>query len=245
MDCKTRQLRFERGQVQHGRRHEELRARLDLVCQPAPFGLEIGRERIDRDANVKSRRRPDRLPADIESAIEPRDHVDETDRVHVEHGRRVGVRPLLRRIARCQQDVAQSQLVRTDQIRLHADQMAIAAGVVQQRLDGRLLLDERRQGQCARAGTRPRVVRHVDGDRPEVLEPARAADGTGQVQTAGRRHFRDDRELMIGKRARQRATSRGDRRRRRGGACSPTATGATARTAAGAIVRTARAICRM
>ena len=74
--------------------------------------------------------------------IEVAHEVREADRVDVEHRRRVGIRPHLRRIAGDEEQVAQADGRRAQQVAEHAEQVAIAAGVVRDRLDADLLLDE-------------------------------------------------------------------------------------------------------
>ncbi len=69
----------------------ELRARFDLVLEAAQLGVGVLRSRIDHDADVKRSRPANRLAADVESAIEPRDHIGQADRIDVEHRRRVWI----------------------------------------------------------------------------------------------------------------------------------------------------------
>ena len=112
--------RVERLEVEHRRRHGELGARLDLVLEAPDLLVEVRRGRVRDDPDVERRRRADRLAADVASAIEARHGVGQADRVDVEHERRVGVVARLARIAGEDQEVAQADRVRAEQVRLHA-----------------------------------------------------------------------------------------------------------------------------
>ena len=114
----------------------------------------FGAAGIHRHADVKPRRRADRLAADVAAVIEARHQVGQADRVDVEHGGRVRVVADAARVAGDEHQVAQPHRMRAEQIGLDADQVAIATGVVQQRLDARLLLDQHRQRQAADARAR-------------------------------------------------------------------------------------------
>ncbi len=108
---------------------------------------------------------------------------------------RVGIVAGVRRIAGDQQDVADPHRVRAEQIRLHAEQVAVAARVVKDRLDPRLLLDHHRRGQRAdsRARTRPfGDVDQVDAVRAEL---ARLRDQWIGTVSARRNEFDRDHEL--------------------------------------------------
>ena len=86
--------------------------------------------------------------------IQPGHDVGQADRIDVEHRGGVGIVADAPGIARDQQQVAQAHRVRAEQIGLNAEQVAIAAGVVQQRLDARLLLDQHRERQRAQTARR-------------------------------------------------------------------------------------------
>jgi len=73
------------------------------------------------------------MAADIRSGVEPAHHVHETDRIHIEHRRRIRVIADLRRITRHQEHVADAHRVRAQQIRLHPEQTPVAARVVEDR----------------------------------------------------------------------------------------------------------------
>ena len=87
------------------------------------------------------------IAADIEAAIQVVDDVHQPDGVHVEHRGRVGIVAHLRRIAGDADQVANADRGRAQQVRLDAQHVAVAAGVVQDRLDADLA--------AAPAATRP------------------------------------------------------------------------------------------
>ena len=59
--------------LEHRLRDRELGARLHLVAEAAQLLVEIQRARVRRHADVEGGRLADRLAADVEAAIEPRD----------------------------------------------------------------------------------------------------------------------------------------------------------------------------
>ncbi len=70
------------------------------------------------------------------------DHIGQTDRVNIENGRRIRIRPHLRRIAGNDQKIAQAQRRRAEQIRLHSEQVSVATAVMRDGFDADLLLDD-------------------------------------------------------------------------------------------------------
>ena len=117
--------------------------------------------------------RTDRLPADVAAVIQPRHDVGQPDRVDVEDGGRVRIIADAPGIAGDQQQIAQTHRVRAQQVGLDAEQVAIAAGIVQDGLDARLLLHE--HGERERADARPGAhpVGNVHGVDAADLEGAR------------------------------------------------------------------------
>ena len=89
---------------------------------------------------MKAGRLADRLPADVAAVVELRDDVGQADRVDVEDGGGIRIVAERRGIAGDEQQVANAHRVGAQQIRLDAQQVAVAAGVVQDGLDAGLLL---------------------------------------------------------------------------------------------------------
>ena len=130
------------------------------------------------------------LSTDVEPAIELRGKVRQANRVDLEDRRRVGVVADPRRIAGYDQQVAHLHRVRAEQVRLHADHVAVTAGVVKNRFDAGLLLHHDRGGERAHAPGGPRAVGHVD--EIDAVNPELAGLFDERLrQVASRRHELD------------------------------------------------------
>ena len=114
---------------------------------------------------MKRRRRANRLAADVAAVIQARHDVGQADRVDVEDRRGVGIVADAPGIAGDEQQVAQAHRVRAEQVGLDAEQVAIAAGIVEQRLDARLLLDQHGERQRAQARAGAQAVRECSRRR--------------------------------------------------------------------------------
>ena len=79
--------------------------------------------------------RADGVAADIEAAIEVVDDVHQSDSVHVEDSRGVGIVAQLGRIAGDADEVVDAHGAGAQQVRLDAEDVAVAAGVVQHGLN--------------------------------------------------------------------------------------------------------------
>ena len=90
--------------------------------------------------------------------------------------------------------------VRPDQVRLHPDERAVAAGIVQDGFGRPLLFDQRGQGQRGRAGAAARVIRNVDGRGAGLAERGGLPNDIGQIQPPGRRDLGEDDEPTLVKR---------------------------------------------
>ena len=130
--------------------------------------------------------------------VQALEHVHEADGVHVEDGRGLGIGPQLRRIAGDRQDVAQAQARGAQQVALHAQQVPVPAGVVEDGLEPHLLLDDERRGQGGHAGHGPGAVGHVDGVHAQG--PALAGLGHELVvlHALGRHQLHGVDELVLG-----------------------------------------------
>ena len=151
---------------------------------------------------MKAGRRPDRLSTDVEAVIEPRNHVSKADGIDVEHRRRVGIVADHARLAGHRDEVADPHRVRAEQIRLHAEQVAIAAGELQHGFDPRLLLDEHRERQRAHAGA-ARSVGDVHDVDAANLQRARLLDHLIADEPLRRQQLDDGRKAAGGKRRRE------------------------------------------
>jgi hypothetical protein len=129
--------------------------------------------------------------APIDAVIEARHHVGEADRIDVEHPGRLGIVAHDRRIARRNEEIAQPHGVRPQQVRLHPEQVPVAARVVQEGLDAGALLDQDRGGQRAGRRAHPGRVGHIDRIDAANLQRARLVDERAAVVSLGRLEFGD------------------------------------------------------
>ena len=148
----------------------------------------IDRDRIHADADREARRLADRVAARIEAVIQVADEIRQSDRVDVEHRGRVGIRSHLRRIAGDDEQIAEANGRRAQQVAQHAEQVAIAAGVVGDGLDADLLFDQHARHQRAHAALRARAVGHVHRVDAGDLElaPCRRACASRRRRAAAR-----------------------------------------------------------
>ncbi len=114
-----------------------------------------------------------------------RHHVDEADGVDIENGGGVGIVAQLGRVAGEAEDVVQPDGRRAEQVRLDAENVAVAAGVMQHRLDAGVLLDLDAEALRAHARRGARRVGHVDGVHAELRQKARAFDLLEQSMPRG------------------------------------------------------------
>ena len=83
---------------------------------------------------------PDRVAADVEPAIQIVYDVHQANRIHIENSGCVGIIPHLRRITGDADQVADPRGCRAQQIGLNAQNVTVAAGVMQDCLDANFLL---------------------------------------------------------------------------------------------------------
>ena len=139
----------------------------------------LGTPGLAPDADHELRAVANRIAADVEPVIQVVDDVHQADGVHVEHRGGVGIVAHLRRIAGDADQVANSQRARAQQVRLNAQHVAVAAGVVQDRLDADLLRHHQAQRLVAQSRRSARAVGNVDGIHAHRLQVARALDFLG------------------------------------------------------------------
>ena len=108
------------------------------------------------------------LPPMIEPVVQPPHDVHQPNRIHIEHRRRIRIIAQLGRIAGEAKNILQPDRRRAQQIALDAQHIAVAAGVVQQRLDAGLLLNLDAQALRAHARRRARRVGDIDGVDPDL-----------------------------------------------------------------------------
>ncbi len=119
------------------------------------------------------------LPPMIESAIQIADDVDQPDGIHIEDRGGVGIVAHLRRIAGNADQIANADGAGAQQVRLDAQHVAVATGVVQDGLDADLLLHQKTERLVAHARRGARAVGNIDAVHADRLQEARAFDLLG------------------------------------------------------------------
>src|SRR6266576_2230275 len=203
---------FELARVEHRLRDRKLRPRIDLPREARQLAILTASAGIHADADNPLRRAAERIVARIEPLIQAIHQIRETDRVDVEYRGRFRIRAHLRRIARDDENVAQPRGVRADDVGEHAEQVAVAATVMNDGLDADLALDEYRRWQHAHATLRAGAVGHVDHiDDGRFQRPA-LCQHRGRIHALGRHDFDAGDELATGE-FRAPARPLGDRHR--------------------------------
>src|SRR6185369_13664794 len=134
----------------------------DFPLEAANFLVEIERRRIHTYADVEGGRTSYRVSAKIEPAVETVDHVHQTHGIDVENSRRIGIVPHLGRITRDDDQVPDADRERSEQVRLHAEEIAVAARVMNDRLDPYLALHDVGERLRRHPGAGPGPVGDVD-----------------------------------------------------------------------------------
>src|SRR5262245_36579935 len=189
---------FELPDVEDRLRDGEFGAGLDLPLEAPDFIIQVNRARVDAHADDEFRRLADRIAAGIEAVVEVVDQVRQTDRIDIEDGRGVRVRPHLRRIAGDDQKVSQSERRRPEQVGEHPEQVSIAATVMRDGLDADLLFDDQRDGQRAHARLGARAVGHVDRVDAGLFQTAHAFDHLRGVAAFWRNDLDAGDKLAVG-----------------------------------------------
>ena len=128
--------------IEHRLRDRVLSPRLHLPLEAFELLRRINRGRIHADTNRELRRLANRVAARIQSPIQVAHEVGEPDRINVEHGGRVRIRPHLWRIAGDEKHVAKTDRCRTQKIAQHSEKISVSAAVVDHSLDSDLLFDQ-------------------------------------------------------------------------------------------------------
>src|SRR5260370_1694982 len=134
-----------------------------LALEAADLFVDINHAGIGPHTDGESRVGPEGVAADNQRKIQSVHNVDQPDGVDIEHGGRIGIVAHLWGITGDANQVVNAHGIADQQLRLHAEHVAVAAREMQRRLDFSLLLDERAQGEVAQARRRTRAVRDVDG----------------------------------------------------------------------------------
>ena len=183
--------------VEHRLRDRVLRARVHLPLESPQLVRGIDRRRIHADADrERASAAPIALPPGsspwfkrLTRFVRPIESMSKTA-VASGYGPIFGGSPVMI------EQVAQSHGGRAEQIAQHAEQIAVAAAVVRDRLDADALLDEQTRHERTHAALRARPVGHVhridarDLERGDALEHSRRVD-------AARRHDLHGRDELV------------------------------------------------
>lgn len=119
----------------------------------------------------------DGLSRKVDTAVHALDEVDQANRVDVEDGRSVRIGPHFWGITGHGKDVAQADGVRSHQVHLHAEEVSVAAAIVNDRLEVRRpLLDQVRECRGPHSRHGPRTVRDVHNVDARFVEHGGAVD---------------------------------------------------------------------
>ena len=102
--------------IKHRLRDRILRARFNLPFETLDLFVEIDRAGIHADADTERRRFTNRIVAEVETVVQLVDHVRQTDRVDIKHGRRIRIWSHLWRIAGDHENVAQTERRGAEQV---------------------------------------------------------------------------------------------------------------------------------
>jgi hypothetical protein len=119
-----------------------LRARLYLPGEAPQLLVHVGRAGIGSHADQQSGLRTCGIAADIHPLIELVHDIGEADGIDVEDRRRIGIGSHARRVAGNADQVAHAGSVCAQQLRLHAQNIAIAATEVEHRFNPGMLLNQ-------------------------------------------------------------------------------------------------------
>ena len=177
---------FKQAQIEDRLGDGVLGAGFDLVDETAQFVLDVGNAGIGGDADGEVGAGADGVGADVETVVEAAHNVDQADGVYVEDCGGVGVVAQLGRVAGEAEDVVQADGRGTEQIRLDGEKIAVAAGVMKNRLDAGVLLNLDAETLRAHAGRGAGRVGHVDGVDSELREDAGTLDLLCAIDALGR-----------------------------------------------------------
>ena len=204
---------LEQARLVHRLGEAVVRPGLPLPMELADLGFEIGRRRIRPDPRVEGQRAAERVPGQIGAPVQAGEDPHQTYRVHIEDRGGVRVVPEFRRVAGDRQQVADAERMASQQVRLDADQVPVAALVMEDRLDRAIPFEERGEGDRAHPGGRPRPVGHIHEPDPGARELPRLVEELAGVGSPRRIHLDRHGEGAVFQRAREGGTLPEGRRR--------------------------------
>ena len=115
---------------------------LNLVGEAASLFVNVGNAWIGAHTNNKAGSSAQRIATNVEAAIQVVNDIHQTDGIHVEDGGRVGIVAHLRRVAGNANQVADTHGGGAQEIGLNAEDIPVAAGVVQDGFYAHIFLDQ-------------------------------------------------------------------------------------------------------
>ena len=187
--------------------HHQVRPGRELALEAVPLGRRVGGGRIERAGDGEPGPLADRAAGRVLGEVEPRQHLDQPDRIDVPDPGPGRVVADPRRVAGQRDDVADAERVGAEQLRLEGHQVPVARRAVDEALEVEVVLDPERHRQGAHPDPGHRRVGDVDEvdagvaqepgglDRPLDPDAPRRVDldrddepaGVEQLGQAGRR----------------------------------------------------------
>ena len=155
---------FQQRHIENWLGDGDFRSSLHFVFEAADFLIEIRHTWVGAhgDNESSSAFAADDIAANVQSPIQVMHNIDQADGVHVEDSGSIGIIAQLGRVAGDAQDIPQAHRRRAQQIRLDAEHVTVAAGVMHDGFHPHLLLDEQRERLIAHARRGPRTIGDVD-----------------------------------------------------------------------------------
>jgi hypothetical protein len=193
-----RQKAVELIQIENRLGHSELRTGIHLPRKARQLPVEIMGRRVHSHAHDETRGLSQRISTRIESVVQTRNQISEADAVDIENGRRFRVRTHLRRVTGDDQQVMDPGCRSTQKVGQHSQQIAVAAGIVNHRLQPDLPLDHEGGQQCSHPALGPRPVRHIHGINAGGLQQPYLVEHGCRINTLGWHDFDCCNELPRG-----------------------------------------------
>src|SRR5580704_10514773 len=135
------QKRLQQSKIKYRLSDRIFGARLDLILKTAHLFLNVSKSRVCAHADHKPGSGANRVPTDIEAAVEVSHNIDKSDGIHVKHGGGVRIVAHLWRIARDANQVMNSSCRGSQQVGLDSEHVSIPAGVMQNCLSANFALE--------------------------------------------------------------------------------------------------------
>ena len=169
-----------------------LGSRLLLQLQPAQFIFRVDAVGVHPHPGEKGGGIADPFVSHIDAMVQVMDQMHQADGIDIKYGRCLRIVPDHGRIPRDGQDIAYAHGSGPQQVRLHAQQVPVPAGIMQHRFDAYLVLQQNGQGQPGHPGRGTGSVRNIDGIHPVLLQEPCTLQRFADIGAAGRNHLHQD-----------------------------------------------------